>query len=137
MNPFQHIHLDYFNDCFENKPQGSLSTPEKLKLHITGDGTLSIKGKRYLRLGKITLFDPVKSKNITEKKYVGILDTATGEVLCFDINLVYKEYISKNKNFIHTHDNRKYEISLQTKDIVRNTIADDKQKHSLNCIDFA
>lgn len=65
--------------------------------YIGNDGLLHISGsnnqKRYLRLGKISLFDAVKSTSITNEEYIGILDTLTGQLMCVDT-----ETIRKNKD---------------------------------------
>jgi len=133
------LHSNYFKpmkDVFDKpeKKQPFLSKPEKIKMYIDENGLLKIKGKRYMRLGKINLFDPVESKHISEEEFVGIIDTNTGEILCFDINKIYKEYIQSGIEHVETNDKKIYEITSQTKNIVTNVILRRKQLN--NNIDF-
>lgn len=126
MNIMEHVRTDYSQQW----NPGFLSKPENLQLQIQENGRLTINGKRYLRLGKITLFNPVKSDHITPNKYVGILDTNTGQVLCFDIDTIYMEYIQKGIDTVNTNYNNTlttYAISNQTKKIVMDSMIDDFQ----------
>lgn len=140
MNMAQYIQFDYFRPIFDggdNKKEAFLSKPEKVKLHIDGNGVLKVKGKRYLRLGKINLFDPVKGKNLSSREYVGILDTETGQVLCFDINEIYENYVQNGITQVCSPDARKYDITSQTKNIVMNTVMDQKIFNpSIESVDF-
>lgn len=129
------LHLDYFQPMSNildesNKKKPFLSKPERIKMHIDENGLLKIKGKRYLRLGKINLFNPVESKHISGDEFVGILDTNTGEILCFDINKIYKEYIQSGIEHVETDDNKIYEITSQTKNIIMNVILQQKELNS-------
>ena len=115
--------MNYFQSMFDtNRKAPFLSKPEKVKLQISQDGTLSVKGKRFLRLGKIKLFDPVKGTNITDTEYVGILDTDTGQIQCFDIGVIYEEYIKKDIQLVFTNNQKRYSITDQTKQIIVNSL---------------
>lgn len=117
--------MNYFQSMFDaniNRKAPFLSKPEKVKLQISQDGTLSVKGKRFLRLGKIKLFDAVKGTNITDTEYVGILDTDTGEIQCFDIGVIYQEYIKKDIQLVFTKNEKRYSITDQTKQIIVNSL---------------
>lgn len=122
----QYLQFDYFSPMIDldeyEGTKGFLSKPEKLKMYIDEKGLLKVKGKRYLRLGKISLFDSVKDKSISSKKFVGILDTNTGEIQCFDINEIYEKYIQDGINKVRTPDDKTYNITTQTKEIVMNEI---------------
>ena len=123
MNILKHVHMNYFQSMFDtNRKAPFLSKPEKVKLQISQDGTLSVKGKRFLRLGKIKLFDPVKGTNITDTEYVGILDTDTGQIQCFDIGVIYEEYIKKDIQLVFTNNQKRYSITDQTKQIIVNSL---------------
>jgi len=133
MNMTHIIHNYYSTMDLDNvKKGGFLSKPEKIKMQINENGLLKVKGKRYLRLGKINLFDPVESKHISDSEFVGVLDTNTGEILCFDINRMYKEYIQSGANHVLTDDNRTYKICSQTKDIVMNTVLEQRRMNTIS-----
>lgn len=117
------LKIDYLS---ESPPQlinpGFLSKPEQVIMNIDEHGILKIQNHRYLRLGKISLYDPLNSKSITNNEYVGILDTYTGEMLCFDINTVYKDYIQHGIDKVKGIDDKIFSITPQTQDIVINHI---------------
>lgn len=86
------------NNNSNKNPSNKNPTKNKpTETYIGNDGLLHISGsnnqKRYLRLGKISLFDAVKSTCITNEEYIGILDTLTGQLMCVDT-----ETIRKNKD---------------------------------------
>jgi hypothetical protein len=109
--------------------QGFLSQPEKLTLNINKNGVLKVKNKRYLRIGKISLHDTFKNRNITNVEYVGILDTHTGELLCFDIETVYNDYLTFGIDKVKTPDDRIYSISPHTQEIVRRHVEQDSESY--------
>lgn len=130
INIDQYIQFDYFKPMFNDgtDPENAfLSNPEKVKLHIDENGLLKVKGKRYLRLGKINLFDPVQGEDISSRKFIGILDTSTGQVLCFDIKEIYEKYVQNGITQVRSPDQRTYGISSQTKEIVMNSVLDQKK----------
>ena len=150
MNMATLVKHDYFRPISPNDPKKDafLTKSEKIKLNINDQGRLQVKGKRYLRLGKISLYDPVSSRPISPSEFVGILDTMTGEVQCFDINKVYEEYIQDGTEHINTGAGSTYRISEQTKEIVMSTIMErnksnidnvrepDYSSSSNECVDF-
>lgn len=97
-------------------------TCNTLEIYIDEDGVLKIKNKRYMKLGKIELHDVIKEKPIQNTKYIGVLDTHTGKVLCFDIEQLYSKYLQRGEHTIHTTNGEVYSICLQTKKIVQNSI---------------
>lgn len=69
MNMNDYVQYEYLPSLFDPTPSKKrtfLSKPEKVKMFIGNNGTLNIKGQRYLKLGKIMLYDPIRSENITK-----------------------------------------------------------------------
>jgi hypothetical protein len=128
MNTLQYIQYDYIGKYTDSEEKNTvvLSKPEKVKMVIEKNGLLKIKDKRYLRLGKISLYDPVKQQCITDKEYVGILDTDTGEIQCFDIDEIYSQYIEAGVGIMRVA-NTKYKLTDQTKEIVMNNVHEKRQ----------
>jgi len=136
MNITRYLQSDYIGDYIDLDENANanvfLAKPERVKMMIDENGHLKVKGKRYIRLGKIRLYDPVKQQNISNKEYVGIIDTESGEIQCFDIDDMYSHYIENNVGIMQASD-KQYKISDQTKDIVVNTMLE--RKHATH-IDF-
>jgi hypothetical protein len=102
---------------------------DTLKMRMGDSGTVEIKGQRYLKLGMIDLCDPIKGTNISNARYLGVLDTLTGKVLCLDMDVLYNDYILPNNNVLSLRD-YSFRLSKEIRDIVVNAISErEKVRH--------
>lgn len=118
------IRFDYapmiteYNDIFEPLQQRDESQTNTITYHINNDtGKMEIDGSRYIRLGKVKLYDSLENKSLSPKKHIVILDTETQILHCFDIARLYDEYILTEKNHVFTKHNT-FNLSESTKSIV-------------------
>lgn len=99
----------------------SLKSPKKpnvVKSYVSENGTLEISDKkRFLRLGKISLYDGVNGQYLNDKEFMGILDTLNGRVVCVDLDTIYTECVQKNNNTLSI-GNMLFNITPETKKVV-------------------
>lgn len=92
--------------------------PQLLKYYIDHEsGKVVITDKRYLRLGKLVLYDSIKDEPFDEDKYIAILDTHYQILHCFNVQHLYDNYVSKEKDRTTTRYGS-FDLSESTKSIV-------------------
>ena len=84
---------------------------------LTKSPTKTSEKKRFLRLGKISLYNGVEERYFSDKQYMGILDTLNGRVVCVDLDTIYTECVQKNNNTLSI-GNMLFNITPETKKIV-------------------
>lgn len=132
MNITEFIQLNYFN--LENKDESKMKntpTPEStstpvltstnIQSSIDENGLLKMNGsERYLKLGIINLLDPIHQALPSSNKYLSVLDTETGTVICMSLANVYDECNQTGEFALKTNDDKVYRISSHTKEIILN-----------------
>lgn len=92
--------------------------PNVAKSYVSENGTLEMSdNKRFLRLGKISLYNGVDERYFSDKEYMGILDTLNGRVVCVDLDTIYTECVQKNNNTLSI-GNMLFNITPETKKVV-------------------
>lgn len=116
--------IDSYDDIPPKNPDESLynnttkETPQTIQYYIDHDnGKVVITGKRYLRLGKIQLYDSLKDAHFDNEKYISILDTHTQILHCFNIKELYNNFIVKDKTSTATRYGS-FDLTESTKSIV-------------------
>lgn len=79
---------------------------------------IRVSGRRFLKLGRITLYDGLNDCYITNNEYISILDTHTSELFCFDINNIDEKYLCDESGIIKIK-NIRFRLSKQIKNIIK------------------
>ncbi len=126
------VPIDFSDDAYTNSLKGHSRGNNHQTCHQTNQpttnyqtvhvkmgehGTITIAGQRYLKLGKINLYDPFKDTNVSNQQYIGVLDTFTGNVVCLDMDILYKQFIAQNKDIVQSQ-RYTFNLSTEVKDIV-------------------
>lgn len=74
------------------------NSTKTIKFSIDSDsGKMTIDGERYLRIGKIQLYNSLDDSLFFNQKYLAILDTHLQILHCFEIDKLYNDFIAAEK----------------------------------------
>lgn len=92
--------------------------PQTIKYHIDPEtGKMEIEGNRFIRLGKVQLYDSLEDKLLSQRKFIVILDTTSQILHCFDVKKLYNEFVVAEKNHAFTKHGS-FNLSESTKSMV-------------------
>jgi hypothetical protein len=125
-NSLQSIRFDYSRGRqyqfikYEDEQSSEQTKFHDIKYRINPEtGKVEIEGQRFLKLGKVELYDVIEDRNVDvdREKYIMILDTQTGTAYCFNIKELYHKYISQDRKYVES-ERGKFKISKDAKAIV-------------------